>query len=153
MEFLSLMVNVVSALSSIAVALVVYRFSRNQAKQQLTQAIRTAWITIDQVAIGDPKALEIQSKIFFGDLAADQSFERWHALLAMNPIVSAWQLGQLDSSNVETVAAAEEMLAKMLRHDAVRKIVLQEKIYEASFRARCQEIYDRLLAAEQIDRT
>jgi len=153
MDLVSLAVNAVSALSSIAVALVVYRFSKNQAKQQLTQAVRNAWITIDQVAISDPKALEIQSKIFFGDLPADQTLERWHALLAMNPIVSAWHLGQLDSSSAETVAAAEEILAKVLRHDVVRKIVLEEKIYEASFRARCEEIYARISAAEALERT
>jgi hypothetical protein len=116
MEMASLIISAVSAISSLLIALIVYRFTKNQAKLQLTQAIRTAFMAIDQVAIGDKTSLAIQSEIFFGEFVdkEDFSLRRWHALLALNPIVSSWQLGQLDSSNLETLHAAEKILEKML---------------------------------------
>jgi CHASE1-domain containing sensor protein len=56
MEIASLIISAVSATSSLLIALIVYRFTKNQAKLQLTQTIRSAFMAIDQVAIGDKKS-------------------------------------------------------------------------------------------------
>lgn len=150
MEIASLIISAVSAISSLLIALIVYRFTKNQAKLQLTQAIRSAFMAIDQVAIGDKKSLAIQSEIFFGKFVdeEDVSLRRWHALLALNPIVSSWQLGQLDSSKLETLHAAEKILENMLRSSVVRQLVLEEEIYEKGFVERCREIHKKTLRSE-----
>lgn len=107
-------------------------------------------MAIDQVAIGDKKSLAIQSEIFFGKFVdeEDVSLRRWHALLALNPIVSSWQLGQLDSSKLETLHAAEKILENMLRSSVVRQLVLEEEIYEKGFVERCREIHKKTLRSE-----
>ena len=149
MEALSVIANAISALISLVIAVLVYRFTKQQATLQLTHDMRNAWMTLDQVAISSPEATRIQSEIFFGEYKEGHSLERWHALMAMNPIVTAWQLGKLGVANKETVAAAEAILQDMLRSPIVRNLI-NENIYEASFRERAKELLRSSQRSEQI---
>jgi hypothetical protein len=149
MEALGLIANIVTAIGSIAIAVLVYRFTRRQATIEMTHEMRTAWMAVDQVAIGNPQSLRILSEIAFGEFDEKTACAKWHALLAMNPVVTGWQLGQHGIGDRELVLANDRGIIQLLRSPLIQELVLNTDIYEEAFRQHCKQLLSRQAESEQ----
>ena len=151
-EILALIINCLSVLSSLTIAIIVFLASKKIDSQNYTYAVKSAWMTLDSTILAD-EALLIQADYLLHPEKRDEPIElkkrRWICYLYLNTLSTVYN--GIENNLISNPQAARDSLIKTLQ-GLVRNpefMEMTEYFYVESLRKLCLEVYENCNTKDQ----
>lgn len=146
MNTLSLIVDFLTLISSITIALILYRASRKIENQNFSNALKDSWITIDSTILSNDKLL-IEADFLIHPESSNDSIEvkrrRWICYMVGNTLSVNYNgiVNKLMPDSRGSMVSLERTLKGMTRHPEFMQVV--DYFYEDGFKKLVRKVERR----------